>query len=101
MRFAMCWASVVLGFALSLAACSETNEVQVDRDHCQRLRDHLVDLRLGTAPKGVDVKAHRTAMNEALGEGFVESCQQHTSVAELKCELAAADLNAAHSCVSR
>lgn len=40
-------------------------------------------------------------MKQALDESFVDSCQQHTSVAELKCELAAIDLGTANTCVSR
>lgn len=42
-------------------------------------------------PTPPDVAGHRAAMTQALGEGFVTSCQKNLSAAQLKCALAASD----------
>lgn len=94
----MRWASVWAGaLALYLTGCSDTHSIEVDREHCEQLRDHMIDLRLASATAGVDVKAHRSAMKEALGERFVESCEQ-LSASELECSLHARDLASASAC---
>jgi hypothetical protein len=94
----MRWAFVLAGaLALYLSACSDTHSIEVDRAHCEQLRDHMIDLRITSATAGVDVKAHRAAMKEALGERFVESCEL-LSPSELECSLRARDLASASAC---
>ena len=90
-------ASIVLSV---LAACSSSSEIEVDHTHCLQLRDHLVDLRLATA-KGVDVRAHKRAMTEALGERFVNGCQATLSSDQLECGLHARDLAHATACTAK
>jgi hypothetical protein len=128
-----------------IAACATTDE-SVDRAKCERLRDHMIDLRLsGLAqtpafasptktppppsagapdasripPYGsnagplehppdtrsqpiseADLKAHRQAMQQALGEDFLTSCQKSLSATQLRCALAANDVGAAAACSS-
>lgn len=90
---------VLLFGVLIASACSSSDSDDVDRKRCLRLRDHLVELRLGRIGNqpDVDVAAHRAAMTSALGERFVDRCQQLTST-EVKCSLAADDLQAAVAC---
>lgn len=90
---------VLLFGVLIASACSSSESDQVDRKQCLRLRDHLVELRLGSVRNqpDVDVAAHRAAMTSALGDRFVDSCMQLTS-AEVKCSLAATDVQAAVAC---
>jgi hypothetical protein len=90
-------AGVLLGV---VAACSSASDVEVDREHCTKLREHLVDLRLQGAT-GVDVQAHRTAMREALGDRFVDTCQAQLTSDELQCSLRARDLASAVACSPR
>jgi len=74
----------------------------VDRARCEQLRRHLVDLRLadlGTLE--VDVAAHRTAIENALGDAFVTSCQQSITVVQMTCALAAKNSALASTCTSR
>lgn len=96
------WSIVVrvLAGALLAVACSSSSGIEVDRKHCERLRDHLVDLRLDSVPKDVDVKAHRAAMKQALGEKFIEGCMDHATVSDLECGLKASDLATATACKS-
>lgn len=94
MRSAFVWASAL---ALYLSGCSDTHSIEVDREHCEKLRDHMIDLRVASATAGVDVKAHRAAMEEALGDQFVDSCEL-LSPSELECSLHARDLASAAAC---
>jgi hypothetical protein len=102
MRMNVQIALVLIGFINVLAACadSETSE-EASRKRCIALREHLIDLRLSSAAASVDVKAHRDAMQRALGDKFVDECQQHASVTELKCQLSANDLETATACRSK
>jgi hypothetical protein len=77
--------------------CTSSNNIEVDRAHCTKLRDHLVDLRLQDAT-GVDRAAHRQAMKQALGDNFIASCTDRMTASQLTCGLVAKDLGAATSC---
>jgi hypothetical protein len=57
----------------------------------------MVELRLASAGSGVDKHAHSVAMRNALGDRFLESCQQLTA-AQLDCSMRARDLTAATAC---
>jgi len=66
---------------------------------CERMRDHLVDLRLVGA-SGVDRAAHREAMRSALGAEFVERCQHSMTPRQIDCVVFALDNEAATACVA-
>jgi hypothetical protein len=93
--------AMVVGLMLMVLGCSssEDDTDAADRKRCERLRDHLVELRLASVASqpDVDVTAHRTAMTSALGEQFVANCQKLT-VRDVKCGLAASDLRTATMC---
>jgi hypothetical protein len=83
-------------------ACGGSDALEVDRSTCEHLRAHVVDLRLADLGKlDVDVAAHRTAIQNALGEGFVLSCMQTIDVTQMKCALGAADSASASACLGR
>lgn len=66
---------------------------------CEQLRDHLVDLRLAGAhgaPK--DLAMHREAMQRALGDDFIASCEQHMTAPQIRCSTSAGDLAAVSAC---
>lgn len=88
-------------------ACACSSSADVDQEQCERLREHLIDLRLQAsgAPtddlgKPVDLKPHRVALRQAMGEGFTNACLKDLSRAQLECELAARDSGAVSSCRS-
>jgi hypothetical protein len=117
--------SALLCIAVIVGACSTG-----DRARCQKLRDHLVDLRLAGAsaaterppalpkpadpqPAGIaastptqrplteaEIAAHRRVLSQALGENFVSSCEKTLSPKQLDCALAAADSPAAAACTN-
>lgn len=66
---------------------------------CERLRDHLIDLRLADA-KHVDQAAHRDAMKQAMGRDFLASCAK-LDRAEIDCALDAPDATTASACATR
>lgn len=66
------WFAGVL-VAAGTAGCSADDELPVAENPCERLREHLVDLRLeGTPP--ADLASHRDVMRRALGDEFLTSC---------------------------
>lgn len=80
----------VLGLLITLvvsscAASGDSGESRVAQ--CERLRDHLVDLRIGNAK--VDAEAHRAALRDALGDRFVDSCSSSVTAEQLQCALRA------------
>jgi len=90
------------GLLILWVACTSHDDLVVDRARCEQLRTHLVDLRLADLGKlDVDKAAHRTAIENALGDPFVTSCQQSITVLQMNCALAAKDSAAAASCTSR
>src|SRR4051812_18897717 len=91
-------AGLVLLFSAALIACADPpNPDDVERNRCITLREHLIDLRLASVGPSVDVSAHRTAMQQALGREFVENCRELPE-AQVTCELAANDSVKAASC---
>ena len=84
-----------------MIGCGSSDSDEVDRRRCEQLRDHLVELRLkSVADPRVNLDAHRKALKQALGDSFVSSCEARTTSAELKCQLAAGDTQAAAACSS-
>ncbi len=75
------------------------DETVASASRCERLRDHLVELRLATATKlGDEREQHRAALTQALGPQFVDACTTTTTEAQVTCALAAADSQAAADC---
>ena len=66
---------------------------------CERVRDHLVDLRLADAT-GVDRAAHKEAMQRALGAAFIDHCSNAMTTAQIDCVLDGADSSTAAACGS-
>ena len=66
---------------------------------CERMRDHLIELRLADATEG-NRDAHRVAMKRALGDEFVETCKRSTSASQRRCVFGAADAHAVTKCAS-
>ncbi|MGE0866915.1 MAG: hypothetical protein AB7P03_00015 [Kofleriaceae bacterium] len=81
-------------FCVLLAGCT-SNDGDSRKRECERLRDHLVDLRVAQA--NVDEAAHREAMIKALGESFASSCEA-LSQRERDCAFKATDAAAAAAC---
>lgn len=71
------------------------------RQRCSTLRDHVIELRLQDATGiDADLAAHRTAMKQALGPGFIEQCASGFSEAQVACALGATDMHGVSSCAS-
>jgi hypothetical protein len=64
---------------------------------CERMRDHLVDLRLASVDE--DREAHRDVMRRALGAEFIDSCQRSMSDVQVTCILDADDSAEAAACI--
>jgi hypothetical protein len=92
--------AVVAGLSSTTLGCGggDHTETEAEQTACERLRDHLVELRLADA-SGVDLAAHREAMRSALGEGFIAGCQSMPEQ-QIECALDAPDLETAASCTS-
>lgn len=92
---------IVAGLATLLVACTSP-QVEVDREHCTKLRDRLVELRLATLPKDerIDANRHRAAMKRALDSDFVSRCQNQLSASQLECGLRARDFTSAVGCTT-
>jgi len=63
-----------------VAACGDDGVDEPDTSartaHCERARDHLVDLRLaGSEALGkIELEKHRVALTSALSTQFMENC---------------------------
>lgn len=91
--------SIALVTSVSVGCAGITDEDGVAaRARCEKLRDHVVDLRLADAT-GVDTNAHRVAMLHALGDDFVASCSK-LARRQVDCALDARDSAAAAACSS-
>ncbi|HEX5076058.1 MAG TPA: hypothetical protein VFW03_22785, partial [Gemmatimonadaceae bacterium] len=64
---------------------------------CQRLRDHVVDVRVAEIHQ--DREAHRTALRTALGARFVTECLNQSS-ARFDCEMKAATIDGLRACAA-
>lgn len=83
--------------AVALAGCSADDEVPVAENPCERLREHMIDLRLeGTPP--ADLASHRDVMRRALGDEFLTNCAASLSAAQIRCALDARDSASAVTC---
>jgi hypothetical protein len=89
------WCAVVTG-VLVLTACASGNEREVDPAACERLREHLIDVRFdGNAERQ---RVHRAAARDALGDDFVRRCVAETSPERLRCAMTASTVDAVRAC---
>lgn len=90
--------SSVIGILfVTLTAC--THDETVDHRSCEKLRDHLIDVRVKSdGAAGADAAQHRDAMKAALGDDFVDSCERSMSAEQLHCAMNARDLGATRDC---
>jgi hypothetical protein len=88
-----------LRFAMVLVAvaCSDGNDSK--GAYCERVLDHMIDLRLADAT-GVDRGAHHEALKRGLGERFVSSCVRSMSSSQALCALEATSLAELNGCIS-
>lgn len=89
----------VIAVIIASAACAQDPE-ELSAKRCQQLREHLVELRVKAAPAIEQQDAHRAALQQALGDSFVDACQK-LPAADVVCALNAADSAAADACASR
>jgi hypothetical protein len=78
-------------------------EPEEDRPRrCERLRDHLVDLRLATASglTRAEIEQHRVTMQTSLDARFIASCAERMTDEQLACALRADNAQAASACTS-
>jgi hypothetical protein len=87
--------SIATVLALANGAASEDSDSAHER-RCERLRDHLVDLRL--VDTNIDAEAHRAAIKQALGDKFVATCATGLTASQVECALAASDSARALEC---
>jgi hypothetical protein len=84
--------------------CSSDEESR--REQCERVRNHVVSLRLNDLPAVDEVgeqtrEAHRSALTQALGDEFIGACEARYEKREIECALAARDVAAATTCGDR
>lgn len=88
--------------ACVVAACggeTEEDDIVERQTPCMQLRDHTVELRMRTAsgtPREMDDL--RAGFRRALGQDFLQSCEQNLSRQQIECSLQAADLNGMSAC---
>jgi hypothetical protein len=63
---------------IGCGAGDDDHEPLRERTTCERLRDHLIELRLADAT-GVDRDAHREALRQAIGPNVVSSCEPRST----------------------
>ncbi len=91
---------VAWGLMLLMGCAGDAQDDGVaTRKRCEKLRDHLVELRLADA-SGIDHAAHREAMQRALGDDFIGSCTSSLTPTQVTCALDAKDTASATSCSS-
>lgn len=86
---------LVLSLAAALAACGSPQPDDTRRADCERLRDHLVELRVETVTEAHD--RFRESIQASLGH-VVTSCLESMPASQLRCSLAATDFDALTAC---
>ena len=79
------------------AACAAGGDSESKTQRCERLREHLIDVRFGDVP-AAGASSRREAMKRAMGTDFVDRCLQ-LDEAQLDCTLTAKDHKAVAACV--
>jgi hypothetical protein len=85
---------VCVAFAVTSGACSSNDDEVAMR--CDRLRRHVVELRVQTLPKA-DRAAHAAALDRALGDRFIADCKAMTAK-QRDCALASSETSEFASC---
>ncbi len=89
-----------------MASCGggegEDGDQLAARSPCEQIRDHLVELRLaashGLSPD--QLAQHRTALEQAMGPSFLETCAANVNERQAACVAAAIDSHAASICLT-
>jgi hypothetical protein len=90
----------ILAIGLAAGGCSNGREISEQDEllhHCERVRNHIVELRLADTT-GIDRERHRELMRGTLGDDFVGSCARTLTMAQVKCVLGSADSESATAC---
>lgn len=87
---------VTCAIAILTSCFSESEPDVVGRQECERLRDHLVELRMNGV--SADHEQHRNALRSALGDSFVIACVERTTPSHVRCALAATDSDTLLAC---
>lgn len=90
---------LILVLALGCSGDDEVDEEIAKATPCERLREHLIDIRL-VGETHVDQAAHRTAMRQALGNEFLDGCSK-LGPAQVTCATDAPDTPAAVACTTQ
>lgn len=90
---------LLVAMILASAACAQDAEER-SAQRCKQLRDHLIELRVRAAPAIAQHDAHRAALEQALGNDFVDACRK-LPPGDVVCALNASDSAAADQCTSR
>jgi hypothetical protein len=88
---------LLLATTFAMGCTSHEDDGTASRERCLKLRDHLVELRLGSM--NTDVDAHRDILRRSLGEEFMTTCAE-MSAKEVHCALAATESVEAMTCSS-
>jgi hypothetical protein len=83
--------------SLLWAACGASEDDNVEA-RCERLRQHLIDLRVQSLPQQERV-AHAAALSNALGTRFTGECKTMTR-SQLDCALASRETADFSSCTA-
>lgn len=89
----------VVAVILASAGCTQDAE-EVAAQRCKQLREHLVDLRVQAMPAIEGQEAHRAALQQAIGDEFIDTCRK-LPASSVECALNASDSAAAGACTSR
>lgn len=79
-----------------VGGCATRGEVESKAQRCERLREHLIDVRFGDTPAD-GATARRKAMKRAMGNEFLDRCLKLDDE-QLSCTLAAKDHKAVAAC---
>jgi len=93
------WLTTLLLILAGVACTVSDDDGDSTLKRCFALRDHLIDLRIESANKLVDERAHREALRQSLGDEFVDRCRERP-LDEIKCALAAKDTSSVADCAS-
>lgn len=79
-----------------LVACGEADQGPPSDAECERLRTHLIDLRLQEVTS--EAAQHRQALEQAIGASFVAACTRTIDRAQWECAMAASASSALAAC---
>lgn len=96
MRFAHFTTAILICAATgALTSCASESD-SVSRKDCERLRDHLIEIRMQSVT--VDRDQHLIALRSSFDESFITTCFSSTTEEQLACALAAKDSDGLVAC---